>query len=233
MRKNGLLAVVTVVAAVGIAAAPASAATSSGPSHAGLLRSVLGVAHSRQTAARIGSSLKTISESTTASVTATIGRRGSTLNSAASPLIDPPASCKYETELSIVSAYQDGTLVTSTATWKNSIDCIDGKKNTSMAYLRAASDLYRDTEQVRAGDVRSCVYPNKEGTVCKYVSSVGVNLCTGILCAGVYQAIGYDDLELPVGWVWTSTPDRCVLINNSRELICYEPTATETVTRTD
>src|SRR5579859_3978505 len=205
MRKNGLLAVVAAFAAIGIAAAPASAATSSGAIHAALIRSVLGVTHSRQ-ATIPGSRSVTISKSTTASITATIARRTSTPRSAVSPLINPPAQCKWITALEVSSSYQDGVLASTTSTWTNTVDCLDGKKNTSMAYLRAYSELYRDTELVKEGDKRSCVYPNTGNKLCKYVSSVGADLCSGVLCAGVYQAIGYDDLELPVGWIWPSAP---------------------------
>lgn len=135
-----------------------------------LIHSVLGVTHSRQAAIRVGSRSVTISKSTTASITETIARRTSTPKSAAPPLINPPAECTWKTELTVSSSYQDGVLVSTTSTWRNPVNCLDGNNNTSMAYLRAYSELYRDTDLVKKGDVQSCVYPNTQNKLCKYVS---------------------------------------------------------------
>lgn len=235
MRKNGFLALGAALVAVGLPAAPALAATASGAAHAELIRSVLNVTHlRRQAAIRLGSRSVTISKSATASTTAAASRGTSTPTGAAAPRTDPPpAQCTWKTTVNVTGSYVEGALASTTSTWVNNIDCLDGKKNTSMRYLRADSELYLNSEKVSSGDVHSCVFPNKQDQVCKYVSSVGTHLCKGAMCAGVYQAIGYDTLELPAGWIWPSAPKTCVLIDSDRTLVCGEPSGDVTIPPTD
>ena len=84
--------------------------------------------------------------------------------------------------------------------------------------------------QIAGGTIHSCVYPNSTNKPCESVFSTGVHGCTGDLnCAGVYQAIGFEQLELPSGYVWTSYDTAyCTLLDPS-DMYCGYPTGDVTV----
>lgn len=143
------------------------------------------------------------------------------------PALTPPTSCDWGPLRGTVTAYySDNILYQVSMGWSDLISCL-GTGSETMSLLRDQADAYRNTVEVKAGTVGTCVYPNTKNKPCRGVHSTGVDTCLGDLnCAGVYQYLAYRTLELPPGYVWVTYPKTCVTAEGSRELFCGGATNT-------
>jgi hypothetical protein len=113
------------------------------------------------------------------------------------------------------------------------ISCL-GTGNETMKFLHDEADLNLDQELVKKGSIGTCVWPNNQHKPCRGVHSSGVHVCTGeFLCAGAYQTLGYEHLELPSGWVWSSYDKSVCFLTDPQDLYCGIATGVITVTPTD
>lgn len=128
--------------------------------------------------------------------------------------------------------YVDHVLADTASVFTDAITC-KGTSKESMALLFDRINLYVNQNEAAEGSVGECAYPNKQKKVCQEVHSYGDHECAGERCAGIYQGIGVEHMDLPAGYVWNTYPKNACFLLNPQDLYCGYYTKDITVSPTD
>lgn len=117
------------------------------------------------------------------------------------------------------------SLVSLDVNYRSSVTCTEMYLTT----LDDAGKLFKNSggDAVSAGVLDEC------SGYCTSSESPGFYHCDGIGCAGNYQAIGFQSMELPEGWTWGAHPSYCFQTSGvPRFLFCDPYSTVGTVTST-